>query len=850
MQPATNNTGLLNFNGDIRMSQTPANPSREEEQFNSIANVSLDGIVVFNQNAVVCFCNQATASLFGFHAFDIVGNNIACLLSKSDNQEFRDDFENYLKTKEIWDLGLQKNFKGQRKDASIIFLNLTVHPVNWGSRPLFIGRIRDLSQEKRLFEQQELLHRLTVYLAQSGDLKQGCIKVLQTLSEFMSSEVAFCWTLDKENQVLRCSHSWYSTENKELYQEFVNQSLNMTFKKGSDFPGRIWEICEPYWVKDIGLDMNLSRRSQTPQDNLISGFGFPITDSSGLIGVIELFSTKVLKPDPGLANMVSSMSKQMGLFFQHYESKQGLAKDRQNFFNLLDNLPISFHLQASDYSIPYANKMFKEKFGVPRKERNCFDLIHKREEPCEVCPTFDSIESNKTIESVWTDQAGRTFLTVVTPFFNEDGAKLVMEMAVDITKEKEAEKKNQLFHQKLRKIVESCATTYDDADFFHSLVKNLATTLQVRCVFVSELVSDKRARTLALWLKNDFIDNLEYELEGTPCENISKKAIYYCPENVQEVFTKDNTLLQFGVDNYMSMPFFDAAGKPLGHLGVMCAKPLEDHETVQTILKIFAQYAGSALDRKRIADNLKASYHKLEVSNDELRDFVHIASHDLQEPLRKIISFGDLLKWSSNTLDEEGTFFLERMKNATRRLQSLLSDLVKFSTLDASVNERMDPVKLASIIQQVIIDLEILIKETNTKIEIGDLPIIDGNSFHLLRLFQNLLSNAIKYGREGVAPKIKIFDTTPAHSKYCEINIQDNGIGFDEKYIDRIFKPFQRLHRIDQFGGTGMGLAICKKIVDRHNGTITAKSVSQKGTTFTLRLPIKQTRKSKANDRH
>jgi signal transduction histidine kinase len=107
-----------------------------------------------------------------------------------------------------------------------------------------------------------------------------------------------------------------------------------------------------------------------------------------------------------------------------------------------------------------------------------------------------------------------------------------------------------------------------------------------------------------------------------------------------------------------------------------------------------------------------------------------------------------------------------------------------------------------------------------------------------------LISNAIKYRRDEVSPIIKIFATGSPHSEYCEINFQDNGIGFDEKYLDRIFKPFQRLHRHDQFKGTGMGLAICKKIVERHNGTVTAKSKPKKGTTFTVKLPRKQIREN------
>jgi signal transduction histidine kinase len=172
-------------------------------------------------------------------------------------------------------------------------------------------------------------------------------------------------------------------------------------------------------------------------------------------------------------------------------------------------------------------------------------------------------------------------------------------------------------------------------------------------------------------------------------------------------------------------------------------------------------------------------------------------------------------------------------------LQNLIEDLVSFSTLDSSTLRQMEKLDLNDVVQQVLMDLEILIEESNATVEVIDLPVIEGNRFQMFHLFQNLISNALKYRREGEALSIAIKGkTVTSKDGYCKITIMDNGIEFDEIYLDRIFKPFQRLHRASEFEGTGMGLAICKKIVDQHNGTITAASKQQVGATFTIELPL------------
>jgi light-regulated signal transduction histidine kinase (bacteriophytochrome) len=228
---------------------------------------------------------------------------------------------------------------------------------------------------------------------------------------------------------------------------------------------------------------------------------------------------------------------------------------------------------------------------------------------------------------------------------------------------------------------------------------------------------------------------------------------------------------------------------------------------------------------------------KLEGLNRDLEDFMFIAAHDLQEPLRKIQVFSDLVLGKyATSLDEAGLDYLERLASSANRMQQLIRDVRAYSKVTTDLSSFRE-VNLKKLVRELVKDPEIRLKETGARIQIGDLPLLEANP-HLMRvLFQNLLSNAIKYRNEE-NPVIRV--SSREMEGEIQIEVGDNGIGFDEKYMDLIFKPFKRLHGRSEYEGTGMGLTICRKIVERHGGRITARSTPGKGSTFIIELPVKQ----------
>jgi two-component system sensor kinase FixL len=266
--------------------------------------------------------------------------------------------------------------------------------------------------------------------------------------------------------------------------------------------------------------------------------------------------------------------------------------------------------------------------------------------------------------------------------------------------------------------------------------------------------------------------------------------------------------------NTTIVPFADAQGRPYQYVSIR-------YEITQ---------------RKAAEEQLRVYADRLEYSNRDLQDFASMAAHDLQEPLRKIQAFGDrLFARYRDSLPAEAQDFLQRMLISASRMRRLIDDLLTYSRITTQAKP-FAPTNLNEVLADVLSDLEVSIEQTKGVIDAHPLPTIAADAVQMRQLLQNLVSNSLKFHRPGEFPKVTV--SAEVNGGNCVLTVVDNGIGFEQKYLDRIFTIFQRLHGRQDYEGTGVGLAVCRRIVERHGGYITAESKLGEGARFLVTIPL------------
>lgn len=442
-------------------------------------------------------------------------------------------------------------------------------------------------------------------------------------------------------------------------------------------------------------------------------------------------------------------------------------------------------------------------------------------------------------------------------------------VTLDITERKQMDDELRRNEQQFKLLSETAGNllaSENPQGIVNELCRNVMAHLDCHCFFnflVEESVGKLRLNACAGIPEQEAakIEWLDYGVAVCGCvardgQRIVAEDIFNTPD------IRTDLVKSYGIQAYACHPLM-AQGKLIGTLSFGTRTRTHFSPDDLALMRTVTDQVAVAMQRIRLIDELRQSRHKLELrvqertaeletymaklkeSNQALQEFVSIASHDLQEPLRKVGTFGGMLEQRfSGVLGEQGKGYLDRMLDANRRMNLLLKALLEYSRLTSRAGAFTE-VDLAKIVREVLSDLEVRLKETGGKVQVGDLPVIHADPTQMRQLFQNLIGNALKFHKEGEKPAVKVGSTVVRDK--LQIEVDDNGIGFEEQYLDRIFAPFQRLHGRSEYEGTGMGLAICKKIVERHGGTIRAESVPGKGSTFIISLPAKQTRSGNIN---
>jgi len=430
----------------------------------------------------------------------------------------------------------------------------------------------------------------------------------------------------------------------------------------------------------------------------------------------------------------------------------------------------------------------------------------------------------------------------------------------------ELQEKNQLialskYNQRfLSEFSEKFSSYQAHAEFFLSVVLYVADLTQLDYVLIGRLEQDDSGdsfvQTIAMAAFGKLVENINYPLPHGPCEQVVHGKIYSYPHQCKSKFPKNQTLVQYNVEGYVGYPLTDMAGKEIGLIALMHQKDIEDCETVTSILKIVAKRTEIELERinneKQLEltnQELKEKNKTLEKMNRELELFAHISSHDLQEPLRNIKMFASrVAEMESDKLSAKGKEYFERIQSSITRMRILIEDLLAYSR--TTNNEGQFEIKdLGQIVEEVKAGLQETLDEKQATIEASQMCEVRIVPFQFRQLLHNLLSNSLKFSAPGVPPHIEIkshiIKTGPSNDiegllsgkEYCHITVADNGIGFEPQYNRRIFDAFQRLHGKEKYSGTGIGLSIVKKIIENHNGIVTATGKLNSGAAIDIYIP-------------
>jgi PAS domain S-box-containing protein len=526
------------------------------------------------------------------------------------------------------------------------------------------------------------------------------------------------------------------------------------------------------------------------------------------------------------------------------KAQDALKESEERFRAMADNIPNLAWMADSDGSIFWFNKQWYEFTGTSPEQMKGWgweSVHHPDIMPDVLIKWQESIATGKSFEMIFplrsADGQFRQFLTRILPVFDNDG-KIYRWFGsnTDITLQIETEQKLKQREEQLKKSEQNLRNTILQAPV-------------AMCIF--------RGPTHVLELANE----LMFEVWGKSYETLMNKPIFVgLPEAKDQGF---EALLD---SVYNTGKTFSAQGVPVTlprnssietvYLTFVYQAYRETHGNISGVIAVAVDVTAQVLARHEIevvvAERTKELEHannNLQKSNDELAQFAYIASHDLQEPLRKISTYSQMLENNiSENLDEKSKKYISKVQSSSVRMTALIRDVLSYSEL-AKVAEGFEEVDLTNILKETITDFELLIEQKDAAIHFQELPTVKAIPLQMTQLFGNLIGNSLKYSRKGVPPIITIYaselgateqiayDIDPSMS-YFKIQFKDNGIGFIQEHAEKIFGIFKRLHGKAEYEGTGIGLAICKKIALNHHGDINALGSSENGAIFNVILPI------------
>ncbi len=790
------------FNDITERKRAEESLRESEEKYRNIIEIANEGILVVDAEVRTTYANKKMADMLGYSQGEMIGKS---------GMDFVD-----ATYKAYAELRMEKRQKGidevhenklVRKDGSTLWVLVNSKSLfdTGGEFAGVLSMLTDITERKRAddalrlayenlqvqseelqAQSEEIQMQYEELQAQSEELREANETLHESEERFHTMANAMpqlAWIAHPDGYIYWYNERWYA------YTGTTPEQIEGWGWQSVHDPEVLPKVLEQ-WNSSIAtgqmFDMEFPLRGA---DGIFRPFltrVLPLKDANG--NILQWFGTNTDVTERKRAEEALRESE------AHRKVAEAVKAERQRLFNVLDTLPAMICLLTPDHHYAFTNRSFREKFGECG-DLYCYECCFGLNNPCEFCEAYKVLETGQPHNWEVTTPDGSIIDVYNFPFTDVDGSPLILEMNIDITERKKAEEKIQI----LANAVESS----DDAIVTQALdgiIISWNNGAEQVYGYSSEEVQGKNVSILE---PNNRKGEIKQLIEKT---KHSEKVQRY--ETLR--LKKDGTVINASVT---LSPVYDASGK---FVAVSCI-------------------SRDISESKKAEEILKSKLEELARSNAELEQFAYVSSHDLQEPLRMISSYLQLLqrRYEGN-IDEKADKYIHFAVDGAFRMQNLINDLLEFSRVTTRAGEP-EPTDSEFVLNQVLSNLELYIRENKATISHDPLPDVMADSTQLAQVFQNLIANGIKFHSEE-APKIRI--SAEKKEKEWVFSVQDNGIGIDPQYSEKIFEVFKRLHNKEAYPGTGIGLAVCKKIVERHGGHIWVESELGKGSTFYFTLPI------------
>ncbi len=772
--------GYVNLYGrdDTERKQAADALRRSREEYRHLVEGSGSVILRSDKNLNITFMNQYGLEFFGYSEAELIGRNaLGTIIPRADDQG--NDLVSMAEDLQIHPEKYANNVhQNLRKDGSLVWMS-------WANKTLR----DDQGEVVEILAVGNDLTKLKQAEAALGESRKRYQDLIETIGDFI-------WETDSAGRYTYCSPHMYKLwgiKPEEMIGKTPFEMMSAEHRKSAlALYARMAQSPQPF--------SGLESTAYDGQGRLIyiETSGVPFFDDTG-----RLLGFRGISRDVTDRKRAEQTLRENETRLKAAEATQA---ERRHFYNVLETLPAMICLLTPEYKVDFANRAFRARFGESNGRR-CYEYCFGRSEPCDFCETFSVLQTGEPHHWEVALPEGTVIDVHNFPFAHADGSPMILEMDLDITETRRAE-------AALRE-----ANAYNRTLIEASLDPLVTIGPDGRITDVNAATEHATGRNRKDLMGTDFS---EYFTEPEMAK-----------EGYQRVF-REGTVRDYPLEIcnrgggtapvlYNATLYHDADGQVLGVLAA--ARDIAELKRAEMALRD----AHDTLER-RVAERTEA----LARSNEELAAFAYVASHDLQEPLRMVIGFLNLLRERYKTnLDDKAREYIGYAVEGGERMSLLIKDLLEYSRI-GRIGGELESMDAARAFSGALANLRDAIREAGATVTHDDLPTIAGDASQLIQLFQNLLGNAIKFRRSDRPCKVHV----SAANKDGEwlFSIRDNGIGVAADQHERIFQIFQRLHTREMYPGTGIGLAICKKIVERHGGKIWVESDVAQGSTFYFTL--------------